>query len=190
MSYELYQQGPGVWIPLAILSIVLTAFAYGIIPMVMAWTRSEPITRKRFRRRCFLWNILAMAGFAALNGSVNGAPYLLWTSIFAAWGSKILRNKGLLEDEDGPVKYGPDSVTRCKSCGYTSKEYFEACPKCGKFAKEYVNAAETAVPANPVPAQVPPTPEKRPIFCTECGEPSVPGSRFCRKCGARLYPGA
>ena len=36
MSYELFQQGPGVYIPILLLSLVVTVFAYGAFPFILA----------------------------------------------------------------------------------------------------------------------------------------------------------
>lgn len=66
-------------------------------------------------------------------------------------------------------------TTKCKSCGYIDRTFFDACPKCGSYAKEYVSANELAKPK-----------EDKIRFCRKCGDELIDNSKFCRKCGAEI----
>lgn len=46
MSWELFQQGPGVYIPVILVSLVLTVLAYGAFPLIFAKTTQRPISKK------------------------------------------------------------------------------------------------------------------------------------------------
>ena len=47
MSYDLFEQGPAVYIPYMLLLILLTAILYGIIPLIIAMVRKKKITKKK-----------------------------------------------------------------------------------------------------------------------------------------------
>lgn len=175
MSYELFQQGPAVYIPLILISLVVTVFAYGAIPYIVARTRNKPITKKKYNFMCYGWNFIVMILFIAINGEASGGPYLLWTWIFARRGLNTLASRGVLEGAGSDyLEDDPNRIVECKSCGYRNKEYFEACPQCGKHAKQYVYLNQEKK-----------EPEK-PRFCRKCGEKLIDGSKFCRKCGTEV----
>ena len=99
MSYELFQQRPAAYIPVLLLSLVITVVAYGAFPFIFARVRNTPSTKKKYRRLCYGINIAVMFMFIVINGEASsGGPYLLWTWIFSSWGTRILENKGLLDD--------------------------------------------------------------------------------------------
>lgn len=41
MSYELFKQGPEAWVPVFIISLIITIFAYGVFPMVFSLTNNK-----------------------------------------------------------------------------------------------------------------------------------------------------
>ncbi len=175
MSYELFQQGPSVYIPVLLFSLIITVLAYGAFPFIFAKTRKATITEKKYKRLCYGINAAVMFVFLVLNGGVsNGAPYLLWTWIFSRYGIKILSARGIILDGE----YLPDDphrLTECKSCGYRDKNFFNACPKCGQYAKQYVYLNEEI-----------PTETDKVRFCRKCGEKLIDSSKFCRKCGTEI----
>lgn len=80
MTYELFQQGPAVYVPISLLSLVITVVACGTFPLIFAEARKSPITKKKYRRLCYGINIAVMFLFITINGGAsNGAPYFLWT---------------------------------------------------------------------------------------------------------------
>ena len=107
-------------------------------------------------------------------GVVNGAPYLLWTWLSSRYGIKILGTRGIMTDSEY-LKDDPNRMTECKSCGYRSKNYFDACPKCGQYAKQYVYInKEPKIETDKI------------LFCRKCGEKLIENSKFCRKCGTEV----
>ncbi len=154
--YELFQQDSTTIILSLIISIVLTIVGYGAFPFIFAKTRKKPITKKKYKVLCFVFNIVVMIIFSLSSGGfANGAPYLLWTSVFASVGAKALTKKSLMDKdkpEEKPTEYHPASnyttvrLTGCKSCGYRNKNDFTACPECGKSKTEYFFVKELKKP--------------------------------------------
>lgn len=175
MNYELFQQGPAVYIPVILVSLVVTIFAYGMIPFIVARKRKKMITRKKYNRICYGYNVLIMLVFLVINGASSGAPYLLWTSVFASNGRKTLMRRGLLKDyKSDDLEDDPNRLIECKSCGYRSKEYYGACPKCGHQAIQYVLDDQASKSFDKV------------CFCRMCGDKLADGSKFCSKCGTQV----
>lgn len=99
MNYELFQQGPAVYIPIILLSLVITVVAYGAFPFIFSKARNKSITKKKYRRLRYGINAAVMFLFIVINGEASsGGPYLLWTWIFSNWGTRILDRKGLISD--------------------------------------------------------------------------------------------
>lgn len=175
MSYELFQQGPAVYLSVILLSLIITILAYGAFPFIFAKTRKAPITKKKYRRLCYGINVAVMFMFIVINGGAsNGGPYFLWTWIFSHYGTKILSARGIMTDGDY-LPDDPNRLTECKSCGYRDENFFNACPKCGKYAKQYVYLSdELTVDTDKI------------CFCRKCGEELIDSSKFCRKCGTEI----
>lgn len=95
MPYEVFEAGPAVYVPYILISLVITLIAYGAFPLIYARARRGVITRKKYRRRCFAFNLLVMIGFCVINGGFTSwAPYLLWTTVFSSTGINTLINRG------------------------------------------------------------------------------------------------
>lgn len=103
MTLELFEQGPSVYIPFLLISILITAAFYSAFPLLFAVLRKKIITSRRYRFFCYLLNFLVLLFFIALNGSSSGAPYILWTSVFSHFGLKALDHRGLIVDPNVPV---------------------------------------------------------------------------------------
>ena len=106
MTYELFQQGPAVYIPIILISLVVTLLAYSAFPLIFARARKKVVTKKKYNWLCYGINFLVMiVFFTVLNGEPgNAAPYLLWTWVFSASGIKTLKNRGVLEGFQ-PIDY-------------------------------------------------------------------------------------
>ena len=142
--YELFQQGPAVYVPVLLLSLVITIVAYGAFPFIFSKVRKNPITKKKYRSLCYGINAAVMFLFIVINGEASsGGAYVLWTWIFSDYGIKTLSRRGIITDGEY-LKDDPNRITECKSCGYQNKDYFDACPKCGKYAKQYVYLNENS----------------------------------------------
>ena len=144
MTYELFQQGPAVYVPILLLSLVITVVAYGAFPLIFAKVRKSPITKKKYRGLCYGINVAVMFLFIVMNGGAsNGAPYFLWTWAFSSWGTRILEGKGLLDDgtytpsvptrvtEQSKPTIEVDKVRFCRKCGEKLIDSSRFCRKCG-----------------------------------------------------------
>ncbi len=148
MLYELFQKGPEVYIPVMLVSLLITVLAYGAFPLIFAKKRNTLVTKKKYIRICYTVNLVVMILFIAFNGGVlNGGPYLLWTWAFSTWGIKILGSRGVMKDSDY-LEDDSDRIIQCKNCGYEDKKYFDACPKCGNYSKQYLYPNKTPVKVN------------------------------------------
>lgn len=113
MNYEIFLQGPEVYIPIILVSLVITILAYGAFPIIFAKIRRKNITKKQYNIRCYGINLLVMFVFCVINGEASsGGAYLLWTWIFTSVGLKTLQNKGVLEgyhvdDKEDPMYTHP-----------------------------------------------------------------------------------
>ena len=167
MSFETFQQGPAVYIPILLVSLLITLVAYGAFPLIFARVRKTGITKKKYNLICYGVNFLIMILFIALNGSSSGAPYVLWTWVFSAAGLKTLESNGVLER--------PQDKNGQKSCPDQTVQINET--------PGHSEATETVeVPEAPLLS------EKKPQirFCRKCGFELIEGSQFCSKCGAKV----
>ena len=164
MSYETFQQGPAVYIPILLVSLLITLVAYGVFPLIFARVRKAGITKKKYNLICFGVNFLIMILFIALNGSSSGAPYVLWTWVFSAAGLKTLESRGVLES--------PQAKNDQKSC-----------PDQTVQIDETTVSGEAAIAENELLL-----PEEKPQirFCRKCGFELFESSKFCSKCGAKV----
>lgn len=159
--YELFQQGPAVYVPVLLLSLVITIVAYGAFPFIFSKVRKNPITKKKYSSLCYGINAAVMFLFIVINGEAfSGGAYVLWTWIFSNYGIKTLSRRGIITDGEY-LKDDPNRITECKSCGYQNKDYFDACPKCGKYAKQYVYLIDNETKK-----------------CTGCGKQYFKGIKF------------
>lgn len=141
MTYELFQQGPEVYIPYLIISLIVTILFYGAFPVIFAKTRKETIAKKKYKHLCYGINIVVLFIFAIINGTFNIAPYILWTWVFSKYGMKVLGTKGLMPDsdylEDSPVYLNQqetpnaETISYCRKCGNKLFDDSSFCNKCG-----------------------------------------------------------
>ena len=132
-------QGPEVYIPYILLSLVLTLAAYGAFPLIFARGRKTVITRKKYNLLCYGINLLVMFVFFSLvNGGPGGfAPFFLWTWVFSASGLKTLKKRGLLEEAppfgaaETPASPETPSIRYCRNCGAELMDGASFCNKCG-----------------------------------------------------------
>ena len=205
--YELFQQGPAVYVPVLLLSLVITIIAYGAFPFIFSKVRKNPITKKKYRRLCYGINAAVMFLFIVINGEASsGGAYVLWTWIFSNYGIKTLSRRGIITDGEY-LKDDPNRITECKSCGYQNKDYFDACPKCGKYAKQYVYLNENSPADENQPENAPSFPDldidkmtpqeaAEYLFAEQLGEQYTPQkdtkpikaqkNKFCSQCGSLI----
>ena len=162
MTYELFNQGPSAYIPIILVSLLITLVAYGAFPLVFARMRKKTITKKKYNLFCYCVNFLVMVLFVAVNGnSSSGAPYLLWTWVFSMSGIKTLKSRGILEEPQNK-KYKNAVATEVSKT---------------TISKETMIAAAGL----PVSEEMP-----RIRFCRKCGFELIDGSEFCSRCGTAI----
>ena len=165
MTYELFNQGPAAYIPIILVSLLITLVAYGAFPLVFARMRKKTITKKKYILFCYCVNFLVMVLFVAVNGnSSSGAPYLLWTWVFSMSGIKTLKIRGVLEETQNK-NYKNDVSTEVAEVANTT------------ISKDSMIAAAE----HPVSEEMP-----RIRFCRKCGFELIDGSEFCSRCGTAI----
>ncbi len=165
MTYELFNQGPAAYIPIILVSLLITLVAYGTFPLVFARMRKKTITKKKYNLFCYCVNFLVMVLFVAVNGnSSSGAPYLLWTWVFSMSGIKTLKIRGVLEETQNK-NYKNDVSTEVAEVANTT------------ISKDSMIAAAE----HPVSEEMP-----RIRFCRKCGFELIDGSEFCSRCGTAI----
>lgn len=166
MSYELFERGPAVYIPILLVSLIITMAAYGAFPLIFARTRKKIITKRKYRVLCYGVNFAVMVLFIAINSEASyGGPYVIWTWVFSASGTRTLRNKGLLEG------WLPDDYAKTTSQASEGTD------------SEILIETEAKTEASPTLEEKPPI-----RFCRKCGFELIAGSDFCSNCGTRLEP--
>ncbi len=95
MSYELFEQGPSAYIPVLLVSLLITLAVYCAFPLIFACIRKKPITSRKYRVICFCFNFLPCVAFFSM-GSSSAWPYILWTSIFSSVGVGMLERNNVL----------------------------------------------------------------------------------------------
>lgn len=165
MSYELFEQGPAAYVPVILVSLVVTLVAYGAFPLIFARTRKEIITKRKYNVLCYCFNILVMILFIAINGEPSsGGPYLLWTWVFSTSGIKTLKNRGVLE--------GFQNFDYTKTYTYQTSQV---------MSSDIAVEADIKTETSPIPKEKPPI-----RFCRKCGFELITGSEFCSKCGTAV----
>lgn len=159
MTLELFELGPGVYIPYLILSFLITAGSYAIFPLLFARIRKKNITARKFRFFCFLFNFMIMAFFIALNGSSSGAPYLIWTSVFCHYGLKTLKKRNIIVISNTMVQNNDSDM----SMQCTNK-------KNNSFDSEFSPTKQI---------------KSKKRFCVICGNPIDQETKRCSSCGKR-----
>lgn len=159
MTLELFEQGPGVYIPVLVLSLLVTLIAYGAYPLLYARLKKKPISRTKYKLKCWFFNVLPMLAFFLLSDRTPAGPYLLWTSIFCHSGLNTLESRNLLIDPDAPVLSAE-----------TDMEYT------GEYQQ---SAVSVSPPAKPKKAKS--------RFCKLCGSPIDPATKKCTGCGKQYF---
>ena len=140
-----------------IVLVLVTFVAYSLIPLIIAYSTSNPIQAKKYQNYCFGGNLVVFVIFAIINSSNSGgaAAYALWTAVGCAIGSSALKKKGLY------IKKGETAPTNNANNNNNTVTFTGN-------AQQYSARPQSAAPK----------------FCSQCGSQLAPGSRFCSNCGA------
>lgn len=155
--YDLFMEGPSVYIPVLVISLLVTLIAYGAYPLLYARFKKKPISKTKYKVKCWFFNFLPMLAFFLLSDRTPAGPYLLWTSIFCHSGLNTLERRNLLADPDTPV-----------SSSETDMEYN------GKYQ-------QPAIPDSPKKTKY------KNRFCKLCGSPIDPTTKKCTGCGKQYF---
>lgn len=177
MNYELFEQGPEVYIPVLLLNLVITVLAYGAFPLIFAKARNIPITKKKYKRLCYGINFAVMFVFMIIRsgGGLSFAPYILWTSIFLNSGAKTLCARGIMLDgnnvcfNEEPATTETDKIRFCRKCGAKLIDGSMFCRKCGTEIIE--ETYETNIETGNID------------FCKNCGADITNDTDTCHVCG-------
>lgn len=179
MTYlDYYEKGPEVLLAVLLFSLVVTIFAYGLLPFIYARTRTKTITEKKFKRICYGFNAIPMIFFFLLNGKTTLMPYLLWTSVFVYFGKNKLERRGILVDADTKESAGIESTVPTHSDGETQirdQILEEPADYVGKYQQP--NYSETT--------KVKPNSKQR--YCKLCGGAIDIDTKKCSKCGKQYF---
>lgn len=165
MSYELFELGPAVYIPVFLVSLLITLVAYGAFPLIFARVRKKAITKKKYYIICYVVNILVTILLSFIYGKLTTyTPYLLWTWVFSASGIKILKRRGILSESQAAIR--------------AQAAVFET------IANEKTADGEELAEIKEEALSV----EKEPLikFCSSCGHELLPKSNFCSTCGVPI----
>lgn len=142
MTYELFQQGPAVYVPVLLITLGITLLAYGAFPIIFANTRKKTITKKKYNLLCYGINFFVMFLFIVLNGKSSGAPYIIWTGVFSSIGLNNLKKRGVLagfqntkkgfiDDTRDDTSIDENKINFCRKCGNKLPDGAKFCNKCG-----------------------------------------------------------
>lgn len=171
-----------------IVLVLVTFVAYSLIPLIIAYSTSNPIQAKKYQNYCFGGNLVVFVIFAIINSSnsggaaaynagyligYNAAPYALWTAVGCAIGSSALKKKGLYikKGETAPTNNANNNNNTVTFTG-NAQQYSAPQPQ-QQYNGGYVQQQYSARPQSAAPK-----------FCIRCGSQLTAGSRFCSNCGA------
>ena len=176
MTYEIFEQGPEVFIPFIIFSLIITVVAYGAFPLLYSLLLEKNITKKKYNKLCYLINFFIMILFCIINGEVSSlAPYFLWTSIFASLGINIFKKRGFLEDTQ------KNNQTKASNCHTESISKSPQIPNSNEKTEISYNHNSYG---NGISLHA----EKmlQISYCRKCGNRVTGDSVFCNKCGTKI----
>lgn len=165
MTLELFNQGPGVYVPVLLVSILITAISYSLFPIILAKTRRKGISARKYSVLCYVFNFLVMVFFIALNGNSSGAPYILWTSIFCHSGLKALKRRNVLTASNVSVPVQPSAVSSNTTLEYTEK-----------------SQQRVIMPSTPIDSG-----KTKQRYCKLCGGAIEQTTKRCTKCGKQYF---
>lgn len=101
MSYELFQQGADVYVPIMLISLAIQLVISGVFPLLFAIFRKKSITTTKYAVVCYVVNTLILIALSRVDPNSFGGIYV-GTGIGAVLGNIILSNKGLLTKPQKP----------------------------------------------------------------------------------------
>ena len=194
-----------------IVLVLVTFVAYSLIPLIIAYSTSNPIQAKKYQNYCFGGNLVVFVVFVIINSSnqpgasaigYSAAPYALWTAVGCAIGSSALKKKGLYikKGETAPTN-GTNNNNTVSFTG-NAQQYTAPQQPASAAKPQYDNYKPQQYSSNSQQQYSAPQAQQQynsgyaqqqyraqpqsaaPKFCSQCGSQLAPGSRFCSNCGA------
>lgn len=157
MTLEILEKGPGFYVPVLLLSLLITTTIYAFFPILFSIIRKKRITARKYRVYCYFFNFFVMILFTTFYGRSSSAPYIIWTSVFCHFGLKILERRNVIEDNYSSCGKNSESSLElsennnngsntdlytvlqkksksrfCKFCGSSIDPYTKKCTGCGR----------------------------------------------------------
>lgn len=168
--YDIYKADPSAFIPTIIISLIITLVAYGTFPLIYAKFRREPITEKKYKRRCYGINAIAMVFFFLLADKPSASAYLLWTFVFSSSGVRRLTKRGMIVDEDSLLSDNSEKASSAPEV------------QVGESTNDDTGSQQLA---EQKPVGTKRNPKQR--FCKLCGGAIDPDIKKCTKCGKQYF---
>ena len=168
--YEIFQQGPAVYIPLILLSLAITLLGYSAFPIVFAIARKKPITKKKYNIICYCVNFFVAILFTVLDEKFSVGPYLLWTFVFSSIGLKNLKKRQFLEG----VKPSENEVT-CEQNGINDTVVKDKIVEDTELTKTQTKAKKEK--------------KSKIKYCSQCGSLIDSETKVCSGCGKKYFKG-
>lgn len=166
--FELFQEEPGMFFAVVLVSLVVTIVVYGAFPVIFAKARSTPITKKKYLCLCFGVNFIGFVLFTILDGGASAAPYFLWTYVFSNYGKKILEANGFLSGVTQENKEQPKYDTTQNPLPQQEDTTLQSPPTAKSYQTTSITGSKVSI-----------------AFCRKCGHKLIDGALFCHKCGSK-----
>jgi len=193
-----------------LIDLAITVAFYCALPIIIARTKKQATTKKKYRWSCFLSNIVVWLVFVVLTGgNSSGGAYMLWTWVFSNVGLGILGKRNLLSDstvtssisknektiligenDEDTAALASKNFFKCSSCGAYYPILHTVCERCG--AKNRISritikqtTKETVVIEDPVvPVSAHNNTPNASAIPTKVSSPHK--QSFCHNCGEKL----
>ncbi len=160
-----------------VLGLLLTAAYYAIIPIGYAAIARQNVSKKKYLTVVIIGNLIAAIIAEYLTREMPGGatfmPAFLWTSILFPIGKKILRNKGLYNDQGNPqvTQISDNSVNEELTVGVLKPTM----PIESETSSNQIKRSKPVESENSKNEDF--------LYCYKCGNKLVEGSNYCSKCG-------
>ena len=193
-----------------IVPVLVTFVAYSLIPLIIAYSTSNPIQAKKYQNYCFGGNLVVFVIFAIINSSnsggaaaynagyligYNAAPYALWTAVGCAIGSSALKKKGLYikKGETAPTNNANNNNNTVTFTG-NAQQYSAPQQPASAAKPQYDNYKPQQYSSNSQQQHSAPQSQQQYNggYAQQqySARPQSAAPKFCSQCGSQLAPGS
>lgn len=192
-----------------IVLVLVTFVAYSLIPLIIAYSTSNPIQAKKYQNYCFGGNLVVFVIFAIINSSnsggaaaynagyligYNAAPYALWTAVGCAIGSSALKKKGLYikKGETAPTNNANNNNNTVTFTG-NAQQYSAPQQPASAAKPQYDNYKPQQYSSNSQQHSAPqPQQQYNGGYVQQqySARPQSAAPKFCIRCGSQLTAGS